>query len=312
MAEGVENCCVLVCFLTPEYEESKNCKKELTYAVQLGKPIVPCLLKSKGTSVKWKPSKWLGLTIADLVYLNLTTINDSNFEEKCQQLMERISSAIPVGSLSTHSVPSIEKNIDDESTFIECPFTIVEPISEGPQIDQDHGPIVAKVYSCEGDSTIHLHNQSKEIQCSQDLYSKNGKFYNSFTVSRLLMQNRSSDKASVVQFFAEYEGDLHGETRWIPCDVLNNDPIHIQGNECFICCLTIRIEVEGSPGVDHEHRSRAHRLLPQPLKLKVSLQDQHMKYSHLIVEQVKIIRSFVSQSTATISSLSLRYRSIGL
>ena len=289
MAEGVENCCVLVCFLTPQYEESKNCKKELTYAVQLGKPIVPCLLKSKETSVKWKPSKWLGLTIADLVYLNLATVTDSNFQEKCQQLMASISSAIPIKSLPTHSPPSVEKIIDAEDTFIDCSFMIAESISEGPQICQDPCSSIPKMYSCAGDSAIHLHNQSKEIQCSQDLYSKDGKFYNSFTVSRLLLQNRSSDKATVVQFFAEYEGDRHGEIQWVSCNVANNDPINIQGNECFVYCLTIRIELEGSPGVDHEHRCRAHPLLPQPLKLKISIQDQHMKYSHFIMEQVRLI-----------------------
>ena len=35
MAEGAQNCCALVCFITPEYQESANCKKELTYAMQL-------------------------------------------------------------------------------------------------------------------------------------------------------------------------------------------------------------------------------------------------------------------------------------
>jgi hypothetical protein len=64
IAEDVENSCVLVCFWTPEYQGSINCKKELTYASELHKPIIPCILGSHDKSVEWKPS---GLTITDLL-----------------------------------------------------------------------------------------------------------------------------------------------------------------------------------------------------------------------------------------------------
>ena len=50
MAEGVSNAAVVVCFLTPKYEESENCKLELTFAKELKKPIVPVILVGNGES----------------------------------------------------------------------------------------------------------------------------------------------------------------------------------------------------------------------------------------------------------------------
>lgn len=89
MAEGVQHSRVLVSFLTPAYEKSANCKKELTYAMQLGKPIIPCLLGSTDDP-KWRPSDWLGLSISDLLYLNWTDIHEKNFTVKCDELVAKI------------------------------------------------------------------------------------------------------------------------------------------------------------------------------------------------------------------------------
>ena len=55
MAEGVGNSAAVVSFLTPEYEESENCKLELKYAKQLVKPIVPVILKGNG----WRATGWV-------------------------------------------------------------------------------------------------------------------------------------------------------------------------------------------------------------------------------------------------------------
>ena len=55
MAEGVANSAAVVSFLTPEYEESENCKLELKYAKQLSKPIVPVIFKGNG----WRATGWV-------------------------------------------------------------------------------------------------------------------------------------------------------------------------------------------------------------------------------------------------------------
>lgn len=93
MAEGVENCCALVCFLTPEYQASDNCKKELTYAMSLRKPVVPCFIGSTQDKT-WKPSDWLGISICDLLYVNFQHVNKSNLSSKCDELIQKIHSIV--------------------------------------------------------------------------------------------------------------------------------------------------------------------------------------------------------------------------
>ena len=93
MSEGVQNCAVLVCFLTPAYQASANCKRELTYALDTNTPIIPCIIGAKKTDAKWKPTDWLGMSIANLVYLNFHGVDATNFESKCQELLQRIEAA---------------------------------------------------------------------------------------------------------------------------------------------------------------------------------------------------------------------------
>lgn len=91
LAEGVENCCIIICFLTPEYQQSEYCKKELRYACELKKLILPVVLGSNdNTSSKWKPSQWLGFTISDMIYLNFQRINQDNFQENAKVLLDNM------------------------------------------------------------------------------------------------------------------------------------------------------------------------------------------------------------------------------
>ena len=50
MAEGVQGACVGICFMLAKYEQSENCKLELTFAKELKKPIVPVILAGNGES----------------------------------------------------------------------------------------------------------------------------------------------------------------------------------------------------------------------------------------------------------------------
>ncbi|CAF3814671.1 unnamed protein product [Rotaria sordida] len=290
MAEGVENCCVFVCFLTPEYQESLNCKKELTYAVQKGKPIIPCLVGNENKNEKWKPSQWLGLTISDMVYLNFRNINEINFENKCQELIDKINSIIGIKrSESPHQTIIIEDESDEEDFQISSSFVPPEIIHEGPQINDEILEIIPKIYSSEGDSSIRLINQSKEIECNQDLYARNGKFFNSFTFPHFIFHNTSSEYVGILQLSAQYENNCENSNKWISCQlILNQDQqiINIEPNKLLLCSITIKIELNGSPGVDNQHRFRAHHLLPQPLKLKINIEDTQMKHASLIIEQV--------------------------
>ncbi len=289
MATGVENCCVFVCFLTPEYQESINCKKELRYASELNKPIIPCIIGSQDKTIKWKPSQWLGITITDLIYLNLTDINDDNFEIKCKELIDKINSILEIKQLQSYQESEIveKEESDDEDFEIKSPLIIPPIIRKGPEINNETNLIIPKKYLNEGDSFIHLINQSTEIECNQDLFATNGSFFNWFTLSRFIFHNTSSQSISILQLSAEYEDKTN---KWISCQIkTNEDIINIDPNKLVVSSITIKIKLNGSPGIDNQHRFRAHHLLPQPLRIKIQIQDTQMKNSTLIIEQVKVL-----------------------
>ena len=83
MAEGVDNAAVICCFMTPEYQASLNCERELSRAADLRKPIVPCLLASG-----WKPSDWLGLITAGLLYIDIRDGRDIN--QKIDEIVSKV------------------------------------------------------------------------------------------------------------------------------------------------------------------------------------------------------------------------------
>jgi hypothetical protein len=96
MSEGVENCSVLVCFLTPAYQNSENCKRELNYALEAGTPVIPCIVGTKEQTVKWRPTGWLGMGIASVLYLDFNGLenNDAKFQTRCNELLQRIKAEI--------------------------------------------------------------------------------------------------------------------------------------------------------------------------------------------------------------------------
>lgn len=65
MAAGVEEAAVICPFMTPAYQASRNCKKELSYADAREVAIVPIMLADG-----WEASEWLGLITAGLLWVD--------------------------------------------------------------------------------------------------------------------------------------------------------------------------------------------------------------------------------------------------
>lgn len=65
IAAGVEEAVVICPFLTPEYQASRSCKKELSYADTREVIIVPVMLAKS-----WEASEWLGLITAGLLWVD--------------------------------------------------------------------------------------------------------------------------------------------------------------------------------------------------------------------------------------------------
>eukprot|EP01046_Picozoa_sp_COSAG06_P097813 COSAG06_NODE_43910_length_368_cov_0.535316_1_plen_110_part_01 len=87
MAEGVQHAAVIVCFMSQQYEDSKNCALELKFAAQTGVPIVPVTVQSDFTA-----SGWLGLVTAGLLWTRLW--QPSTFVADVDSLVQQILRAV--------------------------------------------------------------------------------------------------------------------------------------------------------------------------------------------------------------------------
>ena len=112
MAEGVQNACCVVCFMTKAYETSENCRLELQFAKQLGVPIVPVLAETGYTA-----SGWLGIVTAGALWVPLA--EPAAFDAGVRQLVQQIRIAVPEEELqpAAHGSPGDALSIADDQLF---------------------------------------------------------------------------------------------------------------------------------------------------------------------------------------------------
>ena len=89
MAEGVQTAFAVVCFMNQAYQESENCRLELKFARQLGRPIVPVLLEPE----PWRATGWLGIVTAGLLWVPLS--DNESFDECIEAIATQIQRAAP-------------------------------------------------------------------------------------------------------------------------------------------------------------------------------------------------------------------------
>ncbi|XP_035493936.2 uncharacterized protein LOC118312945 [Scophthalmus maximus] len=84
MAAGVEEAAVICPFMTPSYQASRSCKKELNYADSREVAIVPVMLAKD-----WEASEWLGLITAGLLWVDFRNAEkDEELFELCLRSLE--------------------------------------------------------------------------------------------------------------------------------------------------------------------------------------------------------------------------------
>eukprot|EP00457_Paulinella_chromatophora_P002821 gb/GEZN01002826.1/.p1 GENE.gb/GEZN01002826.1/~~gb/GEZN01002826.1/.p1 ORF type:complete len:760 (+),score=168.42 gb/GEZN01002826.1/:232-2280(+) len=74
--------------MTPEYQKSRNCQKEVNYADACALPIIPIM-----ATPSWKPTGWLGVMVAGALY---TEFHDpGRFNDAVQGLLNEIRESAP-------------------------------------------------------------------------------------------------------------------------------------------------------------------------------------------------------------------------
>ncbi|CAN9510221.1 unnamed protein product [Ophioblennius macclurei] len=84
MAAGVEEAVVICPFMTPAYQASRSCKKELNYADTREVIIVPVMVTNN-----WEASEWLGLLTAGLLWVDFRNAEESEEQfDMCVRSLE--------------------------------------------------------------------------------------------------------------------------------------------------------------------------------------------------------------------------------
>jgi hypothetical protein len=153
-----------------------------------------------------------------------------------------------------------------------------------------------------GDSVVRLlllGNIENQVYAKQQYRAQNGKFLNYFFIPKLILKNTSKQLISVREITAQYEdtdrtwrqcrsvkisratSDKVTSYKWLRKTTVDLEPLK---STTFV--LRVGVQVNGKPGLDHEHRARAHKTLPQPFRIRIHVQDMENKTVSLILEQL--------------------------
>ncbi|CAM4900897.1 unnamed protein product [Rotaria socialis] len=210
---------------------------------------------------------------------------------------------IPAGFEEDGVDAELQEELNYEGFNVDCTSKMVPNIHEGPEIkivNIDQTQI--NKHTCEGDSVVRLlltgKGKDRNIQANQDSFRHDGEFLNYFFIPKLVFHNKSKQPISIIELSGEYE-DSHGNWcechdiklspalsendenyNWLPNTTLNLEPLKLT-----TFAVRVDVKVKGTPGSSNKHRMRAHKSLPQPFKIRLTLQDTEGKTASLIVEQ---------------------------
>ncbi|UJR17878.1 hypothetical protein I4U23_004777 [Adineta vaga] len=224
--------------------------------------------------------------------------------------------------------------INDSSTFTneqcqrlkELTATIPPPKRSRPQIDTtiSHNLKLTK-HECEGESTILMtYGNLNKVEMDQTTSDVEGTFLQQFIITsivfskkptilpELLGQKRSQQPEKSISvthlsvFYQVHDGS------WRECQNITITPessqdkdkkwstdliINIEPNKLVSFGIKGEILIKGTLGRTKETRTRMHKSLPQPFKLKILLTDNYGRQCALIVEQLNKPLEIITFST---------------
>jgi hypothetical protein len=130
MAEGVQGAAAMVCFMSNEYKDSRNCQLEAKFAQQAGVPIIP--VKYDG---EWVATGWLGLITAGGLWISL---DGDELEAKVHEIAEMI--LLNTGADSSSSVRSSELTDDEREGDDDLLFSVDDVREELSRLNSEMAP----------------------------------------------------------------------------------------------------------------------------------------------------------------------------
>ncbi|CAF0969352.1 unnamed protein product [Adineta ricciae] len=256
-------------------------------------------------------AKWEYDTVSNTVLHLICSMKLGSAEQiwsnKLSLLLDESRMIIEKGDLISLSKPDNDNFTDEQRKILkELASNIPPPQRSGPEIDvdRDRNKSITK-HECLGESSIQMaYGGTNTVTTYQDSrLSAEGTFRQNFNITHINFTRKanstSSEKAlTVMKFNILYQTN---DGSWCDCEDIAIAPIALRDEEPkWLADSSIQIEpdklmsiaikgsirVKGKPGQDNFQRKRMHRTLPQPLKLKIVIQDNFNKQSSLIVEQL--------------------------
>jgi hypothetical protein len=228
--------------------------------------------------------------------------------------------------LSTHSKEDTTQIVVPPQVHLdELKKTIPPPIRTGPVHATSISPVKINKYECEGDSSIcMIQGNDSSVELEQESSTRDGKFRNFVTITDLiiskkpvvlpeiLMQKRSTpaEKPIAIAHVQMQHQTLSG--KWLECQdakiaiastqqsdrrKIVTNILNIEPDKLVSVSVHAAISLKGNPNRNTYTRSRAHKTLPQPLKLKIVFTDNYSKTCSLIIEQMNDHLEFITKET---------------
>ncbi|XP_052791498.1 uncharacterized protein LOC128225637 isoform X2 [Mya arenaria] len=142
---GIRGCKVVVSCVTPKYALSANCRREMSLADALKKPIIPLLLEQ----TKWPPDGPMSMVFTELLFINV--YRDENIQKtwtgpKIEELVSKLKEHVQVKEFGTQSDKKEVKSTSNESAHESQP---IKPIEQNAKNEIEKTPNTASKASTE-------------------------------------------------------------------------------------------------------------------------------------------------------------------
>lgn len=165
--EGISNCKVVICCLTPKYSASRSCCREVTLADVLHKPILPILMEP----TPWPPAGPIALIMSSLVYIDLCGVgghggigrrgdNATRFREILDRITRYIAGYVDIPLFNRNYIlPDLfQPQQNQESILIMAANSQANGLSVLEEIDRD-GVELRLVNNMNGNGAAALNRQ---------------------------------------------------------------------------------------------------------------------------------------------------------
>jgi hypothetical protein len=214
-------------------------------------------------------------------------------------------------------------HISEQARLNQLKELIPSPKRTGPTLNTTITSGKLDTHECEGDSAIlMMRGDESFVEISQEMYAHDGIFHNFINITHVIISKKPVilpeilthkrsipvDKPiSIVRVNVQYQ---RHDGKWLDCSnakiilatTQQNDKsrlatsiLNIESDKLVSVSIETAIPVNGKPNRNNIARRRAHRSLPQPLKLKIIATDNLSKTCSLTVEQINEPLEFITR-----------------